>query len=73
MTEKWLGKWPTTCEILECGTNLSKEPFFVDGKTIVGPWALMCPQCFLNLGIGLGTGRGQMYDPITLEKWRDDE
>lgn len=34
---------------------------FVDGKTCYGPWANMCPACFKEIGIGLGTGLGQKY------------
>ena len=49
-------------------TDLSKQEFFVDGKTQMGPWALMCPRCFKLYGVGLGTGRGQKYDSKTLEK-----
>ncbi len=30
-----------------------------DGKTCLGPWAYMCPSCFLLDGIGLGLGIGQ--------------
>lgn len=30
-----------------------------DGKTINGPWAYMCIDCFIDLGVGLGTGKGQ--------------
>lgn len=30
-----------------------------DGKTIRGPWANMCEECFGTHGVGLGTGRGQ--------------
>jgi len=30
-----------------------------DGKTIFGPWANMCTECFTSYGIGLGTGLGQ--------------
>lgn len=32
----------------------------VDGKTVDGPWAYMCPRCFLKFGVGLGLGRGQV-------------
>jgi hypothetical protein len=32
-----------------------------DGKTRMGPWANMCPDHFVDYGIGLGTGRGQRY------------
>jgi hypothetical protein len=31
-----------------------------DGKTIYGPWAYMCERHFKELGVGLGTGRGQL-------------
>jgi hypothetical protein len=30
-----------------------------DGKTKQGPWAYMCEPCFAEMGVGLGTGRGQ--------------
>lgn len=30
-----------------------------DGKTVMGPWAYMCPTCFRMFGVGLGLGRGQ--------------
>lgn len=26
-----------------------------------GPWAIMCPDCFITRGLGLGTGLGQSY------------
>lgn len=35
---------------------------WIDGKTVHGPWANMCLQCYKVYGIGLGIGRGQMYD-----------
>jgi hypothetical protein len=41
---------------------------FVDGKTRMEYWALMCPKCFVKYGVGLGQGKGQSYDAITLEK-----
>jgi len=41
---------------------------FVDGKTKMGPWALMCESCFSKYGVGLGTGLGQRYDAKTLLK-----
>lgn len=71
--KKWIsGGGPPECDI--ClnfhykTTDLTKEEFFVDGKTQMGPWALMCPRCFKLYGVGLGTGRGQKYDSKTLEK-----
>lgn len=30
-----------------------------DAKTIMGPWAHMCPACFSDFGYGLGLGLGQ--------------
>lgn len=59
---KWLG-------VMKC--DICKErnsEFFVDGATVFGPWALMCKDCFMDYGKGLGVGRGQKYDPETAEK-----
>ena len=42
--------------------------FFVDGKTQMGPWAIMCDAHFERYGVGLGTGLGQKYDAKTYEK-----
>ena len=30
-----------------------------DGRTKAGPWAYMCEVCFKDMGVGLGTGKGQ--------------
>ncbi len=30
-----------------------------DGATKYGPWAFMCPDCFVAEGVGLGLGKGQ--------------
>ena len=59
-TKKWLSPHP------KCDFNNSHElkPWFVDGKTSTGPWALMCSDCYRNHGVG----KGQRYDGITLEK-----
>jgi hypothetical protein len=62
---KWMGNHDH-CDI--CGESLDEEAFFVDGKTRIGHWALMCPDCFVSYGIGLGVGKGQSYDAKTLEK-----
>lgn len=55
----WVGVNPK-CDFCS-STNLSR---FVDGKTHGGPWAIMCPECFLDNGVGLGTGRGQSYKRV---------
>ena len=63
---KWLGTRPETCDVCSCPTE--EEDYFVDGKTTYGPWGIMCPTCFNEVGIGLGPGKGQKYDVETLEK-----
>lgn len=30
-----------------------------DAKTLWGPWAFLCVNCFKRYGIGLGVGKGQ--------------
>lgn len=30
-----------------------------DGRTTGGSWAYMCEECFIEHGVGLGTGKGQ--------------
>jgi hypothetical protein len=42
--------------------DLCGEPAAVDGATIHGPWAYMCPGHFHILGVGLGEGRGQIIE-----------
>lgn len=38
------------------------EPdILIDGKTVYGPWALMCQKCHMEVGVGLGIGKGQQY------------
>lgn len=50
---------PDSCDT--CDTPIKDK--FYDAKTVMGPWANMCPSCF-NLGPGIGklsTGFGQEY------------
>lgn len=56
--KRWLGELPTKCDI--CKGELTNG--FVDGKTIWGPWAIMCFGCYWEKGVGLGLGKGQHYD-----------
>jgi len=61
---KWMSPKPEKCDIC-------KEPIedqFVDGATVMGPWAIMCSGCHFQYGRGTGTGKGQVYDAVTLEK-----
>lgn len=60
----WMGLKPTHCQL--CGTPLKEK--FVDGQTLDGRWAILCMWCHLTYGMGLGTGRGQIYNLDTLEK-----
>jgi len=62
--KKWMGSTPVACDF--CGGPLGTE--FIDGATIMGPWAIMCPMCHRDKGTGLGVGRGQKYNTATLEK-----
>lgn len=56
----WKGPLPVTCDM--CG-----EPFagrkFVDGATKPkGRWGIMGLGCHRVHGLGLGTGKGQLYE-----------
>lgn len=49
---------PLACDMC---SNLIEETFF-DAKTIYGPWANLCSDCFdLYTERKLGTGNGQKY------------
>ena len=57
--DKWVGTAPTRCDICERKLNL----VFVDGRTIYGQWAIMCPNCRVLRGPDkLGTGLGQKFE-----------
>ena len=58
MREKyWMSAVP---ELDDFGIKIKDE--FIDGKTIMGPWALMTPRSWKQYGVGkLGTGLGQRY------------
>lgn len=58
----WMGSKPDKCEGCE-------RPFmkvFYDMRTVLGPWAKLCPDCaFDGIGIGeTGTGKGQRYERV---------
>lgn len=54
---KWYGVLPKTCDL--CKRPLRK--FFIDGRTKMGPWAIMCSSCHREQGVGLGLSKGQKY------------
>jgi len=55
--DKWFGATPKSCDL--CGAEIKGE--FIDGRTIMGPWGILCPRCHKANGVGLGLGRGQRY------------
>lgn len=60
----WNGN--TTCQVC----NVKDPLFLVDGKLRDGgQWAVMCIPCHNTYGIGLGTGKGQMYQKTTNSKY----
>lgn len=61
---KWMGLRPSHCD--KCTQELHGQ--FVDGRTKMGQWGILCIACFRRVGVGLGTGKGQRYDLTTLEK-----
>lgn len=47
------------CDVCKTTTGRKREAHY-DARTIGGPWAYMCNDCWLSVGIGqLGTGYGQ--------------
>jgi hypothetical protein len=46
------------CDI--CGTP--KPQKIIDGVVRGRSWALMCPDCHKLFGVGLGTGKGQLFE-----------
>lgn len=45
------------------------EEEFIDGATRMGPWAIMTPASHQTYGVGLGVGKGQMYEKQADGKW----
>ncbi|MCR4330294.1 MAG: hypothetical protein NUV49_00165 [Patescibacteria group bacterium] len=56
----WFGTSPVVCDLCRA-SNLMSRRNFVDGKTVFGPWAIMCLECHMLVGAGIGDGRGQHY------------
>lgn len=58
---------PTKCDV--CNGPL--KDVYVDGRTVHGPWANMCPSCFfISPGVGkLGVGNGTKFERKGLGKW----
>jgi hypothetical protein len=62
----WQGSLPTECQF--CHQKFRAGDKFIDGKTNIGPWGILCQDCHAVVGVGLGTGRGQLYSYDTLAK-----
>lgn len=61
----WCGKPPEFCQI--CGAPIKRR--FVDGKVRGTGWASMCLLCHLEVGVGLGIGKGQSYKKLASGDW----
>ena len=48
-----------TTELDDFGVKLGDVVY--DGRTKMGPWAMMSQASFKKYGVGLGTGKGQKY------------
>lgn len=59
---------PERCQV--CGISLATEPFMSDGAiTNLGQWAIMCADCTLFYGEGIGCGVGQLYRKESDGSW----
>jgi len=64
----WVGSQHLTCDL--CGADLVDGGFFIDGRIYAHTtWAMMCLLCHNQVGVGLGTGRGQKYERQEDGKW----
>lgn len=63
----WMSERPTTCDGCNRPLSLSGD-FFYDARTRWGPWGILGECCFKEVGVGLGTGKGQKYHLESLEK-----
>jgi len=62
----WVGDPGAECQL--CHRALKSA--FVDGRTRApGSWANMCLLCHSVYGVGLGTGRGQLYEKQADGRW----
>lgn len=43
---------------------------FIDGRTQMGPWAIMSPESFRQHGVGVGQGKGQWYKKQSDGRWK---
>lgn len=60
----WSGSTPENCDL--CKQEITTS--FVDGKTVHGPWGILCSYCHRLYGVGLGTGKGRKYAKVVKDK-----
>lgn len=59
----WTGDPPPRCDLCQQPITTS----FVDGRIKQGTaWGYLCLSCHTRYGVGLGTGKGQRYDKLTV-------
>jgi len=60
---------PEVCDI--CKKPLADKRFMIDGNFKPGGclWGCMCARCFLEVGEGIGWGRGQLYTHLENGEW----
>ena len=66
--KRWVGSKPVHCDLCHNPFGFKNTMEFIDGRTVWGPWAIMCSVCHNDQRIGLGPGKGQKYNYETLEK-----
>jgi hypothetical protein len=59
------GSVPRECDL--CKAPITQ--LIVDGRTQMGAWSWMCIPCHRRKGVGLGTGKGQMYSLSAFNTW----
>ena len=72
MGDHWGKERPIRCEMCDKPFG-SRKRYFHDCRTTHGPWALLCANCWLCHGTGLGTGKGQKYNWKTLKRIKRGE
>ena len=63
----WTGKVPGKDDFGDAITGS-----FIDGKTKMGPWAIMTPSNHRINGVGLGVGLGQKYVKVLCKENKSD-
>jgi hypothetical protein len=61
----WIGEIPTRCDI--CGAKMQHK--MVDARTRNGQWGLIDLKCHAAHGVGVGKGKGQVYERQPDGRW----